>query len=227
MNENLKNYLDEVFKKAPKTRKALELKEELLSNSQDRYEDLIHGGTSAEDAYDMVVSSIGNVEELFDSLQEEVGMDMENRIELRKKMAVIKTVATGLYILSFVVLLLFTIVDSMMSIGADLPLIGFMLMIIIDIVPTCMLVYSNSLYGPYQKREDTIVEEFKEWQFNSKRNKSIRNAASAVLWSLTLVLYFIISFVTFAWYATWIIFLAALCAQAVIILMFRLREARD
>ena len=63
MNENLKNYLDEVFKKAPKTRKALELKEELLSNSQDRYEDLIHGGTSAEDAYDMVVSSIGNVEE--------------------------------------------------------------------------------------------------------------------------------------------------------------------
>ena len=83
---------------------------------------------------------------------------MENRIELRKKMAVIKTVATGLYILSFVVLLLFTIVDSMMSIGADLPLIGFMLMIIIDIVPTCMLVYSNSLYGPYQKREDTIVE---------------------------------------------------------------------
>ena len=187
MNENLKNYLDEVFKKAPRTRKALELKEELLSNSQDRYEDLIHAGTSAEDAYDMVVSSIGNVEELFDSLQEEVGMDMENRIELRKKMAVIKTVATGLYILSFVVLLLFTIVDSMMSIGADLPLIGFMLMIIIDIVPTCMLVYSNSLYGPYQKREDTIVEEFKEWQFNSKRNKSIRNAASAVLWSLRCV----------------------------------------
>ncbi|WP_343251024.1 permease prefix domain 1-containing protein [Diplocloster hominis] len=227
MNENLKNYLDDVFKKAPKTRKALELKEELLSNSQDRYEDLIHSGTSEEDAYDMVVSSIGNVEELFDSLHEEVGMDLETRIELRKKMALTKTVATGLYILSFVVLLLFTIIDSMIPVNADLSLIGFMLMIIIDIVPTCMLVYSSSLYGSYKKTEDTIVEDFKEWQFNSKRNKSIRNAVSAVLWTLTLVLYFFISFMTFAWYATWIIFLAALCAQAVIILMFRLKEAKE
>jgi hypothetical protein len=76
----------------------------------------------------------------------------------------------------------------------------------------------------YQKREDTIVEEFKEWKSGTTKTKSIKSAVIAVIWASSVLLYFSLSFVTYAWYATWIIFLVALCAHTIAELLFRLKE---
>ena len=89
-------------------------------------------------------------------------------------------------------------------------------MLFIDIIPTCLLVYIANISPKYSKAEDTIVEEFKEWKSDSMKLKSVKQATYSVLWTLTVFLYFLISFITFAWYATWMIFLIAICAQAII-----------
>lgn len=226
MNEKIKNHIDMLFEDAPKTRKAFELKEELLTNSEERYQDLIAGGVSSEDAIKNVINSIGNVSELFQGLEDTYTGDNSEYYENAKKSARIKAIAIGIYIFSVVILLTFSEIDSLINSRIELDTVGLILMILIDIIPTCMLVYISSIYPKYKKQEDTVVEDFKEWKSESFKNKSIKSSINVVLWTATVLLYFAISFATFAWYSTWIIFLIALCVQAVIELLFKLKELK-
>ncbi|MDF2941345.1 MAG: hypothetical protein K0S01_203 [Herbinix sp.] len=226
MNENLSNHLELLFENAPKTRRAFELKEELLANSVERYDDLIKNGVTPENAYKNVINSIGNVSELFKGLEEMSQNDIKQADEKVKKLALIKTIAVGLYIFSVFILILFALLADSIHTPIDLPLLGFLLMILIDIVPTCMLVYVSSVYPHYRKQDDTVVESFKEWKSESYKSKSIKGSVITVMWTIAVLLYFAISFATFAWYATWIIFLVAICAQAIISLIFRLKEMK-
>lgn len=50
MNEKLRAYVEELFKNAPKTKQTVEIKEEILQNTIDRYNDLIKEGRSPEAA---------------------------------------------------------------------------------------------------------------------------------------------------------------------------------
>ncbi|MDF2904869.1 MAG: hypothetical protein K0R34_190 [Herbinix sp.] len=224
MNERMRNHIEKLFEEAPKTRKAFELREELLVNSEERYQDLMSTGVSEDDAFKHVISSIGNVKELFHGLESRVE-DKAEMEERTQKIAVIRTVAVGLYIFSVFVFLVCAMFD--MYSRLDLALIGLATMIFIAIIPTCMLVYASNIYPKYRKTEDTIVEDFKEWKNETKKAKSIKGAVSCVLWTIALLLYFLISFATFAWYASWIIFVAAACVQAIVELVFRLKEMKS
>lgn len=233
MNEKLRKQLNVLFENAPKTRKALELKEELLTNAEERYHDLILDGISPEDATKNVIISIGNVSELFQGLED---IDVENNdqyYEKAKKAAVYKTIAVGIYIFSAIVFLFFTMVNTYQSswyYGAyrfNYIWFGLIIMLLIDIIPTCMLVYLYSLYPRYVRNNDTVVEDFKEWQGKKSRNKAIKRSISLVLWSFTLFIYFVVSFITMDWYITWILFIVAFCIQFVIELLFQLKGSKE
>jgi len=72
-----------------------------------------------------------------------------------------------------------------------------------------------------------VVEEFKEWSNDNKKAKSVRGGAiSSLVWTLTILIYLLLSFWTGAWYITWILFLVAVCIEAVVTLVFRIRELR-
>lgn len=219
MNEKMKNHIEMLFEDTPQTRRALELKEELLSNSEERYQDLITSGVSPEDAFKNVINSIGNVSELFQGL-EDVSINKAILVDEKiKKIALMKATAIGIYIFSVIIFLGFGLI-------VEWPEIGFIVMLLIDIIPTCMLVYILSLYPKYKKQEDTIVEDFKEWKSDSVKMKSVKSAVTCVLWASTVLLYFAISYATWAWHATWIIFLIGLCFQTIITLIFRLKELK-
>ena len=46
MNEKLKKYIDYIFENAPKTKEALDLKEELTADLTEKYNDLLAEGKS-------------------------------------------------------------------------------------------------------------------------------------------------------------------------------------
>ena len=69
MKEKIRKHINELFKDAPKTRRAVELKEEMAQNTIEKYEDLIAEGHKEEDAFRIVVGSIGDVTELFEDLK--------------------------------------------------------------------------------------------------------------------------------------------------------------
>ncbi len=226
MNEKMRAHIETLFEKAPRTRKAYELKEELLANSEERYQDLVASGVSQEDAFKHVISSIGNVTELFQGLEEANEKDRLEVEERLNKNAIMKSLAIGLYIFGVVVFFGCAFTGGRILPRIDMTAMGIVLMLLIDIIPTCMLIYIGARYPKYMRKEDTIVEEFKEWKSDTLKNKSIKSAALAVLWTFILLIYFAISFLTFAWYATWIIFVAGACLHAIVELLFRLKEMK-
>ena len=216
MIDRLRRYIDILFEDAPQTKKTVELKEEILQNITDKYNDLLSEGKSEEAAYNIAVASVGEVGELVDSLKNSSGDRMkptQEEIEKSKqRSALIVSISVAMYILSVIPPIIFS--------GNAGPVFMFLIVAI----ATGLLIYNNMTKPKYMKVDDTIVEEFKEWQ-DSKENKEIKAISSAV-WSLATVVYFIVSFLTGAWYITWVIFLIATAITSIIQAIIDLRGAR-
>ena len=103
MENKLRAYMDHLFQDVPNTKKAVEVKEEILQNIVDKYHDLVAEGKSEEAAYNIAIASIGDLDELLaslkDSSQTPNQIDSENYMAWRKKSAIRISVAIMLYIL--------------------------------------------------------------------------------------------------------------------------------
>ncbi len=222
MQEKIRNHINELFAEAPKTRKAMDLKEEMTQNTIEKYEDLIREGYSEEDALQNVIHSIGDVTELFQDLEERNLLTLPEKD--RQKKALLTAISVGLYILAGVAFVYFQFIATV-SYNDELGLLGLVIAGAICIPPTCMLVYAANMYPNYQKRkEESLVELYKEARYSSNQEKAIKRSVSVIIWTIILVSYFIISFATDAWYITWVIFLIGACAQAVSELIFSIKR---
>jgi hypothetical protein len=67
MTEKIKEYVEDLLKDAPRTRRVVDLQEELLSGCLDKYADLIASRVEPEAAYEAVIEGIGDVDELLGS----------------------------------------------------------------------------------------------------------------------------------------------------------------
>jgi len=65
MNDKLRHYVNILFAAAPKTAKAEEIKEELLTNLNEKYNDLLANGYDSTAAFHIALSGIGDIDELF------------------------------------------------------------------------------------------------------------------------------------------------------------------
>lgn len=72
--ETIKNYLDNMFANLPRTEQILKLKNDLLSNMEDKYNELKNDGKSENEAIGIVISEFGNIEELVN----ELGIEIKN-----------------------------------------------------------------------------------------------------------------------------------------------------
>lgn len=224
MEEKIKRHFNGLFAEAPKTRKTLDLKQEMLQNAMDKYNDLITEGYAEEDAYQNVVHSIGDVSELFVETEERNLLTLSEAD--RRKRALLKSISTGMYFLASVVFFFFGVLNGMPgSRYYDYAAFGICFAALICIPPTVMLVYAANMYPRYIKREkQDMVEEYKEQRYVYNKNNAVRKSVNIIIWTLALVVYFLISFSTYAWYVTWIVFLIAGCVQAIAGLLFSLKE---
>lgn len=220
MEEKLRRYVEELFAEAPPTKNAAELKEEMLQNLTEKYNDLIADGKTPETAYSIAVSGIGDVSGLFSSFEREA-INSEVVAEQKKRSGVITALAVMLYILSALPLIVMQIlIPSSGTLTA-----GLIILFVMVAAATGLLVYNNMTRVRYDKKADTMVEEFRQWQMRTVDRKNLRRAISAALWSIIIALYFIISFATSAWAVSWIIFVIAAALEAVITITFLLKKA--
>ena len=75
--ETIKNYLDNIFSSLPKSVEIIKMKEELLSNMEDKYNELKESGKTENEAIGIVISEFGNIDELI----MEFGIDNKKQIE--------------------------------------------------------------------------------------------------------------------------------------------------
>lgn len=80
MIDRIRGFLDSAFESAPQTAKVQELKEELFANLVDKYNDQLRQGRAPEEAYQIVIGGIGDLDELIASVREpEQGEDVRRR----------------------------------------------------------------------------------------------------------------------------------------------------
>lgn len=231
MNEKIRSGIDHLFKDMPKTRKTLELKEEIIANAQEKMMDLLSKGYRQEDAYEVVINSIGNVEELFQEMMPSAMTETEKiRLEAyQKKKAIFTAVSIGLYILAFSIFMSCVMMEeSGVRIGnLDMTLFGLVIAAIICIAPTMLLIYIGSIAPKYQRKEDTMVEEYREWKMASQGDREIRKGISSVIWSLAVIAYFMLNMITGAWHVTWMVFLVAVCLESIVRLWLSIRKEKE
>jgi hypothetical protein len=66
--ETIRNYLDNLFANLPKTAKVMELKNNILANMEDKYNELKNQGKTENEAIGIVISEFGNIDELVNEL---------------------------------------------------------------------------------------------------------------------------------------------------------------
>lgn len=208
MEQALREYVENIFKEAPNTLKAVELKEEIVQNLIEKYHDLLNEGKSEQAAYNISVASIGDVNELLRSIEptnNAAAASAQQKSTGTVRNALMTAIAVMLYILSPVPCILMP----------DSEMLGPVLLFVIVAIATGLLIFNSIMKKQYKKSDDTMVENFKEWNQKEQSRKSLRRAVNTIIWSLTLIAYFVVSFSTGAWYITWIIFLMGATACAI------------
>ena len=74
---------------------------------------------------------------------------------------------------------------------------------------------------------ETVVEEFKEFRRGKSRAEQLKSTVLTCMWLLIVILFFVLSFATGAWYITWVIFLVGVALSQAIKCYFNLKELDD
>lgn len=201
MNKKIENYIKVLFQDVPRSRKATELKEELLANCNEKFEAYLKEGMSENKAYTAVVASLGDIDELLAELKPDPELKKEVEFYRTRKAKHI-ALAVMAYICSVAFLI------GVAAIGfEELALCG---MLIICALATGLIVYTNlsvpkELVRYVNGEEDNFFAEAEKRGVTPERRSVYRSILSMV-WMIILAVYFLISFATQKWYITWVIF---------------------
>ena len=181
MREQLIQYVELLFAGA---RDCEDVKEEILQNTLDRYDDLISQGKVPEAAYRLAISGIGDINEILGTspVTEAVHSAPDEEDTPQKKR--MRAIAVGLYILSPIPLIL------MSGLGADI--MGLCGTLVLVAIATVMMILNA-------KKEKKEKEE-------EQKRSPLQKSVSAMLWAMGLAVYFIWSFTSNAWHITWVVF---------------------
>ena len=212
MRDKLKTYIDYLFAGAPQTAATAETKAEILQNTLDKYDDLIAEGKTPEAAYSLAVSGIGD---LGDFLTRGVRTEAPSR-----------TATTHSAYPSWLSSLLLS-VSIMLYICCVIPVIvaedhGVVGMVAMIAIATGLIVFRATFLRSGSQKQGN--RQIRQEELSDDPSVKLRKSINGLITTLTLVLYFVISFATMAWYITWVIFPLSAAIQNVIKACFELKD---
>lgn len=211
MREQLTQYVELLFAGAPGSE---EIKEEILQNTLDRYDDLIAQGKVPEAAYRLAIAGIGDINEILGSSQPEPEFTEIPRQEPPEAAdspwkKTVRAIAIGLYIISVIPLFILS--------EAGYDTLGLCATLSIVAVATVAIVMAGKKESDEEEQEPTVSVPRQEL------DKSIR----ALVNIATLAVYLILSFTTGAWFITWLIFPISGAVKGLIKAILDLKEAAE
>lgn len=183
-----------------------DIRQEILQNTLDRYDDLVSDGKSPEAAYRLAIGGIGDINELLGSPRQEAEPPKAERRDSPGKKG-LRALAVALYILCPLPLL--------MAADTGMEVYGLCGLLAIVAVATAL----RMLGAP----EKTGAEEVRERELAPRQQLwlGIRRLLNLV----TLVVYFLLSFQTQAWHITWLLFLISAALGQLLKAIIDLKEA--
>ncbi len=243
MKAKLREYIDQIFADAPDNSRTRELKEEMYSNICDKYDDFIREGKSEAAAYNISISSIGDISELIEELKgpadkaqnEEkdafvaepkhsfTEKEKEEIKKYRTRGSIMTAVATALCILCWIPLVIMTTVsDTDLSATIGIVLMMVMIAIAVGLFIIKPNLKPDCLRGENFSEDDDDDDNDDDAPMGKRGKHPALIAIHSILWSLTVVIYLAVGFVTGAWHITWIIYLIAAAIDNVIEAVFGL-----
>lgn len=171
--ETIKNYLDNMFAGLPKTARILDLKNNILANMEDKYNELKRQGKSENEAIGIVISEFGNIDELVnelgiqkeaenDTLPQISGEEVEEYLYLKKKVGNLIGFGVFLCILGVAMLILFhtLLSNGVISLGlrgdaAEIP--GVIILLVMVAVAVGIFIYSGMSFERVKYIEYGVV----------------------------------------------------------------------
>ena len=216
MREQLIQYVELLFAGAPNS---TEIKQEILQNTLDRYDDLVSQGKTPEAAYRLAISGIGDINEIINSTpeyhapsyeapryEEPVYRAAPEETKEDKNKKLNRAIAVAMYILCPIPLFILGNVGDGVA--------GLSMTCILVAAATALMMMSSD--GKKEAREEP--------EYVSPKNQTFK-AIGSIVSAITLACYLIVSFLTGAWYITWLIFPIAACVKRLIFACIDLKEA--
>lgn len=216
MEAKLRAYVEALFEQAPKTRKAYELKEEMIQNLIEKFRDLCAEGKTEDVAYNIAISSIGDTSELIAGLSEPMAALTPEQQKTKNLYAGLTALAVALYIVSVIPLIALSVRGN--------EILGLAVMLGLVAVATGLIIFISMTKPKYHKVEDTMVEDFKEWKHTKDERNEVLKSVNSAVWMLTVVAYLIVSLGTGAWHITWVIFLIGIAVQQIVRAIFQIKK---
>lgn len=189
MREQLIQYVNLLFAGSPDTH---EIRQEILQNTLDRYDDLISQGKSPEAAYRLAISGIGDINEILNSSAARLSptpsatVFQEDKKPVCQEKKAMRAVAIGLYICCVIPLFVLGNIGN--------GIMGLCFMFLMIAAATALII----LAGDDEKDEEEKPKEMPKTELE----KALKTS-----WGwISLVIYLGISFWSGAWYITWLVF---------------------
>ncbi len=188
MREQLIQYVELLFAGATDSE---DIKQEILQNTLDRYDDLVASGKVPEAAYRLAIAGIGDINEILgtsapNTLVSCPAVESDGGDTPIKKL--LRAIAVGLYIICILPLIVL-----------DGHILGFCGTLAIVAVATVMI-----MLGAKKEKPDNQIND--EEEEDETPQSELSKSLTSLLWALGLGIYFLISFTTGAWHITWVIF---------------------
>lgn len=187
MREQLIQYVNLLFAGAPDCE---DIRQEILQNTLDRYDDLVANGKTPEAAYRLAISGIGDINEILGTqepaapVRPEAPVREESTDTPSKKL--LRAIAVGLYILCPLPLI---VLDSM-----DMDVFGLCGTLCFVAAATVLMILGGKKGGERKAQEEDAPK--------TQLGKSL----TGLIWAVGLVIYLLVSFLTGAWHVSWVIF---------------------
>jgi hypothetical protein len=220
MHDKIRAHVEGLFEQAPLNRRTAELKDELIANLSDRYNDLVARGQDEFAAFTTVIDGIGDFDELIGGLRQAEQQDPEVIQMDKQKSALIVSSSVAIAILSFVFLYIGNLFGD---IGVN---IGMILTLICWAAAASMLIYNYMTKPKYEKKSDTMVENFKAWSSEKEDKKGILKLVSSCIWSLATMLFFVFGALFHAWHPAWLVFILAAVANNIVAIVFKMNGVK-
>lgn len=200
MREQLIQYVNLLFAGATDSE---DIKQEILQNTLDRFDDLIAQGKSPEAAYRLAITGIGDINEIlgnapkasvFTTSAKTLDVQPESPEDIKRKKT--RAIAIAIYILCALPLIILS------ELGLDT--LGLCLTLALVAYATYLMIITG------RNDDDEDAE-------NKKRSKEsehpLKESIGNIIWVTGLIAYFGLSFLIGAWHITWLIFPIMACAR--------------
>ena len=210
MREQLIQYVSLLFAGAQDCE---DIRQEILQNTLDRYDDLVAEGKAPEAAYRLAITGIGDINEIlgrspqsqYHNASTSYAPDTAEEKERKQKRAF----AIGFYIACPIPLFILS--------ELGLNTMGLCFTLLLVAAATILLIQNSPKKAITEPQESAPLTPRQE----------LRKSVSSLIWALGLALYFILSFVTQAWYITWVMFPIIGAVQGLARAILDLMEVKD